>query len=71
MKATGLMIYGRTQIDNTRLNELLSNSDFYAEFNHIDGFFFIEEEIDNYDDLEEELNELICTDISYTIEGVF
>ena len=68
---TGLKIYGRTQIDNMKLNELLSSSDFRAEFNHMEGFFFIEAGIENYHDLEYELNELIGWDVSYSIEGIF
>lgn len=67
---TGLIISPREQKDSVMINELLQNSDFYAEYNREFKSFFLPEEEDNYDEFEKCLNELL-SECNYIIEGIF
>lgn len=69
---TGLQLTPRTREDLRIINEMLQESDFSAEYNSEFGFFFFPEEEDNYDKLEEQIDELFeGVDVRYKIEGIF
>ena len=69
---TGLQVTPRTREDARVMNEAIANSDFYTEYNAEFGYFFFPEEEDNYDSLEEQINELFeGVDVRYRIEGIF
>lgn len=67
----GLIIKGRTQIDNNNIQEVIDDSGFYGIWNVREEYFFFPEEND-LDLLEQELTQLLDSlDINYTIEGQF
>lgn len=69
---TGLQLTPSTREDAIVINEIIANSDFYAEYNSEFGFYLFPEEEEHYDELEEELNDLFkCLDVNYRIEGIF
>jgi hypothetical protein len=69
---TGLQLTPRTREDAIVINEIIANSDFYAEYDSEFGFYLFPEEEENYDELEEELNDLFKgLDVNYRIEGIF
>jgi len=49
---TGLTITGRTQNDNQIIYEVIKALELHAEFNGREGYYFLEEEIENIDNLE-------------------
>ena len=49
---TGLTITGRTQNDNQIICEVIEALELNAEFNGREGYYFLEEEIENIDNLE-------------------
>jgi hypothetical protein len=54
------------------IDELIQDSEFYAEYDSTYGFFFFPEKEENYDSLELELDRLLSSlDVDYRIEGVF
>ena len=68
----GLQLTPRTREDLRIINDMLQESDFYTEYNSEFGYFFFPEEEDNYDSLEEQINELFeGVDVRYRIEGIF
>lgn len=70
-KETGLRLTPRPS-DAKQINEIIEASVFYAEYNSVYGFYFFEEEEENYDSLEAELHKLFeGTNLNYRIEGVF
>ena len=69
---SGLMVIGRTTIDNTRIGDIIEQNDFYAEWNTREGFWFFPEEVENYDELEQQLEELFIEEgINARFEGIF
>jgi hypothetical protein len=73
---TGLIVTGRTQIDNTRILDLINEnpyergSYFYAEWNAREGYFLFPEEPENFDILEGQLEELFTkNNITARFEG--
>lgn len=49
---TGLMIKGRTRSDNQKIDDILDDLDLYAEWDAKEGYFFLPEEEDMFDELE-------------------
>jgi predicted Zn-dependent peptidase len=69
---TGLMLTPRTREDARVISEVIANSDFYAEYNSEFGYYFFEEDEENYDALEEILENMLCdVNADYRIEGIF
>ncbi|MCK9273330.1 hypothetical protein M0P65_07365, partial [Candidatus Gracilibacteria bacterium] len=69
---TGLIVIGKTQIDNNRIKTLIANSDFYAEWDVGEGYWFFPEDEDTYDELEKQLTDLFDeNDINARIEGIW
>lgn len=67
---SGLMVFPKTREDIRVMNEIIENSDFYAEYNSESGCFIFPEEEEGYDELESELIELF-SDVNHRIEGIF
>lgn len=68
----GLNIFGRTQIDNNEINNVLEELGLYGEWDFKAGSWFLPEEEENYDTLEEMLEQEFATrEINARIEGVF
>lgn len=69
----GLMVFGKTQLDNNKIQKIILDEEgYHAEFNVRDGYFFFEEQEDMYDDLERTLDELFAKyDINARFEGIF
>ena len=71
-KKTGLIVTGRTPLDNNAIQNMIDSTDFYGVFDAMENYFFFPEEEDLYDSLEEKLNEeFLLRDIHAQIEGVF
>lgn len=71
---TGLIVVGRTPLDNGYISELLQDDDFAftAEWDSTEGYFFFPETEENYDALEYELTDAFNQKgINARIEGVF
>jgi hypothetical protein len=72
LNATGLIVTGRTQIDNNLIGEIVETSEFSGEFNTREGYWFFEESRENYDALETALSEIFdFAEINARIEGVW
>ena len=68
----GLNIFGRTQIDNNEINNVLEELGLYGEWDAKAGSWFLPEEEENYDALEEMLEqEFARREINARFEGVF
>lgn len=70
----GLNIYGKTSKDTNQIWDILDEEGYYVEFN--DGYVFLPEEEENYDNLEYTLTELLdlkwqTLGLNYRIEGIF
>lgn len=74
-EGSGLMIFGKTPIDNNAIGEFLNDPDgeaYYAEWNPKGGFWFFPEEESLYDDLERALDsEFNQRGINARFEGIF
>lgn len=71
-KKTGLMVTGRTPLDNNSIQNLIDSTDLYGVFNAMENYFFFPEDEELYDSLEEQLQEeFALRDINAQIEGVF
>lgn len=69
---TGLMVIGRTPIDNTDIGQALESSDLYATWNPREGYWFFPEDEENYDELELEIQNLLDqNNINARIGGIF
>jgi len=55
---SGLMFVPRGSADATRMQEALSDSDLHAEWNAREGYFYFQEDVENYDALEAEIMRL-------------
>lgn len=71
-KKTGLIVTGRTPLDNNSIQNMIDTTDLFGVFDAMENYFFFPEEEDLYDSLEEKLNEeFSLRDIHAQIEGVF
>jgi hypothetical protein len=69
---TGLMIKGRTRSDNQKIDNILDDLDLYAEWDAKEGFFFLPEEEDMFDELEMMIQkEFDKRNVNAYFEGVF
>lgn len=69
---SGLMLIGRTQVDNNEIGDMLDDLGLYGEWNPREGYWFIPEEEDMYDNLENQIQqELDARDINARFEGLF
>jgi hypothetical protein len=57
-KMANLIFIPRTQVDANQFNQSIDGSDFYAEWDTIEGFFTFEEDDDTIDELERQLQDL-------------
>jgi hypothetical protein len=69
---TGLLIIGRTQIDNNAIGDVLDELELYGEWNVREGYWILPEDEENYDSLEEILEQEFATrGINARFEGIF
>jgi hypothetical protein len=69
---SGLIVVGRTPIDNNAIQDFLDDSDYYAEWNVREGYYFFPEQEEDYDELERELSiEFNNRGIDARFEGIF
>ena len=69
---SGLMVFGKTTLDNNSIGDMIDESDYYAEWNTREGFWLFPEEEGNYDSLEIELQrEFNKRGIDARFEGIF
>lgn len=69
---SGLIVKGRTPVDNNEIGEVLEELGLYGEWNSREGYWLLPEEEDMYDQLEATLqSEFNKRDISAYFEGVF
>lgn len=69
---TGLIVTGKTSLDNDMIGDLLEKEGFYGEWNPRQGFWFIPEEEDLYDQLEYALESAFSrVGINARFEGIF
>jgi hypothetical protein len=68
----GLIVVGRTQIDNNEIADMVDEGDYYGVWNAVEGYWFFPESEENFDSLEFELSkEFNQRDINARIEGQF
>lgn len=69
---SGLMVNGRNSIDNNKIGKAIESLGLYGEWNR-EGFWFLEEEQDMYDELEAILTkEFDKQNIqNYSIQGIW
>lgn len=71
-KESGLIVVGKTPIDNNKIGEMIEDQELHAEWNSIEGYWFFPEEIDLYDALEAELEKQFANyEINARFEGIF
>ncbi len=69
---TGLIVVGNTHSDNNEIRQCLDASDFYGEFDEVEGFWFFPEEEATYDALEISLQAMFDSwGIDARFEGVW
>jgi hypothetical protein len=69
---TGLMVIPRTSQDANKIYAYLDDSNWHAEWDHVEGYFLFPEEEDRYDGLEADIEEfLVSIGANARIEGVF
>jgi hypothetical protein len=69
---TGLIVVGRTQIDNNLISDMLDETDFNGVWNTREGYYFFPESEETIDSLEMELEkEFEQRDINARFEGQF
>ena len=69
---SGLIVVGKTQLDNNAIGDIVEKEGYYAEWNPREGYWFFPEEEDLYDGLEKELDmQFAKRDINARFEGVF
>ena len=68
----GLMVFGKTQLDNNKIKNFIQNSDFHAEWKPNGGYWLFNEDPELYDELEKQLDsEFALLDINARFEGIF
>jgi len=71
-EGTGLMVIPRTKQDANKIYAHLDDSNWYAEWDHVEGYFLFPEEEDRYDGLEADIEEFLTSiGANARIEGVF
>ena len=71
-EGTGLILKGRTPIDNNAIDDILEELGLYGEWNSREGYWFLPEEEETLDSLEQILQqEFQSRDINVHIEGQF
>lgn len=55
-EGSGLIVIGRTPLDNEKISDFLEESDYYGIWNSREGYFFFPEEEDLIDNLERDLS---------------
>jgi hypothetical protein len=69
---SGLMVIGRTPLDNNAIGDAMEEEGLHAEWNAREGYWFFPEEEDMYDKLENQLSDLFNRKgINARFEGVF
>jgi len=69
---SGLMVFGRSTIDNNKIQKWLDTSNYTAEWNAREGYWLFPEDEDSYDELEMELDKAFTrAGINARFEGVF
>jgi hypothetical protein len=69
---TGLVVVGRTTLDNNAIQDMLDETDYYGVWNGREGYWFFKEEEENFDALEIELEkEFAQRGISARFEAQF
>jgi hypothetical protein len=69
---SGLMVFGKTNLDNNKIGDWLDDSDYTAEWNAREGYWLFPEEEDGYDALEAELEKaFVKARINARFEGIF
>jgi hypothetical protein len=69
---SGLMVIGRTQIDNNAIGDVLDELELHGEWNTREGYWILPEDEENYDSLEEMLEQEFATrGINARFEGIF
>lgn len=69
---TGLMVFGRTKIDNNKIGEIADDLGLHAEWDSREGYWLFPEEEDMYDELEMELDKAFGKKgINARFEGIF
>ena len=69
---SGLMVIGRTQIDNNAIGDVLDELELHGEWNMREGYWMLPEDEENYDSLEEMLEQEFATrGINARFEGIF
>jgi hypothetical protein len=69
---SGLMVIGRTQIDNNAIGDVLDELELHGEWNMREGYWMLPEDEENYDSLEEMLEqEFALRGINARFEGIF
>lgn len=70
--AKGLIVVGRTQIDNNAIGDVLDELELYGEWNAREGYWLLPEDEENYDNLEQVLEqEFSSRGINARFEGIF
>jgi hypothetical protein len=71
-EGTGLVIVGRTQLDNNAIGDMLDETDFYGVWNTREGYWFFPEDEETLDILEKELeHEFVQRGINARFEGQY
>jgi hypothetical protein len=66
------MVIGRTQIDNNAIGDVLDELELHGEWNTREGYWILPEDEENYDSLEEMLEQEFATrGINARFEGIF
>jgi len=69
---SGLIVKGKTPLDNDMIGNIVEENDFYAEWNGREGYWFFPEDEEMYDQLENILESVfILKGINARFEGVF
>lgn len=69
---TGLNIISRTQTETNQILNLLDEAGYYVEFDAIENYIYMPEEMENYDQLEESVAVILDgKGVNYRIEGIF
>ena len=68
----GLQLIPSTREDQVLISSIITNSEFYAEWDSQWGLWFLPEEEESYDELEIALDKLFAIhQVNYRIEGIF
>ena len=71
IKETGLMVIGRTDSDNKKIEAAIEDAGFHGEWNSREKYWFFPEKKSEYDNLERELDKVfIKKGIDARFEGI-